>query len=165
MRDLDCDKPLPTPEVSSWAQLTRATLSAIRRGVDRVAQGKGLSKAKVAAGTQGSAAGATEGGRVPFWLSAIRIQKLMGYNSYSKAFRCAQRVHSDTVLNYPRSLAPSAAPKLLRCTVRAAHASMCISHISPHLSRSLQICIFSPDLHLARARVARPCAAAHSACS
>ena len=38
MRDLDCDKPLPTPEVSSWAQLTRATLSAIRRGVDRVAQ-------------------------------------------------------------------------------------------------------------------------------
>ena len=62
MRDLDCDKPLPTPEVSSWAQLTRATLSAIRRGVDRVAQGKGLSKAKVAAGTQGGAAGATEGG-------------------------------------------------------------------------------------------------------
>ena len=119
MRDLDCDKPLPTPEVSSWAQLTRATLSAIRRGVDRVAQGKGLSKAKVAAGTQGGAAGATEGGRVPFWLSAIRIQKLMGYNSYSKAFRCAQRVHSDTVLNYPRSLAPSAAPKLLRCTVAA----------------------------------------------
>ena len=43
----------------------------------------------------------------------------MGYNSYSKAFRCAQRVHSDTVLNYPRSLAPSAAPKLLRCTVAA----------------------------------------------
>ena len=70
MRDLDCDKPLPTPEVSSWAQLTRTALSAIRRGVDRAAQGKTVSKAKLAAGTGGTAgtagaAGSTEGGAAP----------------------------------------------------------------------------------------------------
>ena len=67
MRDLDCDKPLPTPEVSSWAQLTRTALSAIRRGVDRAAQGKTVSKAKLAAGTGGAAgaAGSTEDGAAP----------------------------------------------------------------------------------------------------
>ena len=55
---------LDPAQATSWAQRTRATLSAIRRGVDRFAQGKSLSKAKVAAGL-GAAAETTEGGAAP----------------------------------------------------------------------------------------------------
>jgi hypothetical protein len=53
-------------------QRTRATLTAIRRGVERLAQGKSVSKAKIAASAPGAAAEPTEGDvaparRVPFY--------------------------------------------------------------------------------------------------
>ena len=104
VNDLDCPKPLPTPAESSWAQYMRTRLAAIRRGVERSAP---------------ESAAPSDSRRVPFWLRAIRMQKLLGYGSYSKFFRCAQRVHTETVRDYPRSMPPSSAPKLLRCTVAA----------------------------------------------